>query len=72
MGNARPFEKIIADFVQLAYFRLRRNMLCFKHLKCMRGFEFMTRHTGYFAYRYFSFTYFAGKAYSGLAESTRV
>ena len=25
-----------------------------------------------FAYRYFSFTYFYGKAYFGLAESTRV
>lgn len=25
-----------------------------------------------FAYRYFSFTYYYGKAYFGLAESTRV
>ena len=25
-----------------------------------------------FAYRYFSFTYYFGKAYFGLAESTRV
>jgi len=25
-----------------------------------------------FAYRYFGFTYFYGKAYFGLAESTRV
>jgi len=32
----------------------------------------MTSTARTFAYRYFSFTYFYGKAYFGLAESTRV
>ncbi len=32
----------------------------------------MIRSTRTFAYRYFGFTYFYGKAYFGLAESTRV